>query len=88
LGATRRQLLAAYAIEFLLVGSASVLFGLAAGSLAADLIVGRVLDFPFLFLGGRAAIAAFAALVAMIGLGLFGTLQVLSRKPMEVLRNL
>lgn len=88
LGATRRQLLAAYAIEFLLVGSASVLFGLAAGSLAAGIIVSRVLDFPFLFLAGRAAIAAFVALVVMIGLGLAGTIQVLGRKPMEVLRNL
>jgi putative ABC transport system permease protein len=88
LGATRRQLLAAYAIEFLLVGSASVLFGLAAGSLAAAVIVSRVLDFPFLFLAGRAAVAAFAALAVMIGLGLAGTMKVLGRKPMEVLRNL
>ena len=88
LGATRRQLLAAYAIEFLLVGSASVLFGLAAGSLAAGVIVSRVLDFPFLFLGGQAAVAAFAALLAVVGLGLFGTLRILGRKPMEVLRNL
>jgi len=88
LGATRRQLLAAYAIEFLLVGSASVLFGLAAGSLAAGVIVSRVLDFPFVFLGGRATIAAFAALVVTISLGLIGTAQVLGRKPMEVLRNL
>jgi putative ABC transport system permease protein len=88
LGATRRQLLYAYAIEFLLVGLASVLFGLAAGSLAAGLIVSRIFDFPFLFLPGRAGIAAVAALVVMVGLGLLGTAQVLGRKPMEVLRNL
>jgi putative ABC transport system permease protein len=88
LGATRRQLLAAYAMEFLLVGLASVLFGLAAGSLTAGLVVSRLFDFPFLFLAGRAVLAACATLVVVIGLGLFGTVQVLGRKPMEVLRNL
>jgi putative ABC transport system permease protein len=88
LGATRRQLLAAYALEFLLVGLASVLFGLAAGTLTAGLVVSRLFDFPFLFLAGRAVLAACAALVVVVGLGLFGTVQVLGRKPMEVLRNL
>jgi putative ABC transport system permease protein len=88
LGATRGQLLAAYAMEFLLVGLASVLFGLAAGSLTAGLVVSRLFDFPFLFLAGRAVLAACAALIVVVGLGLFGTVQVLGRKPMEVLRNL
>jgi putative ABC transport system permease protein len=88
LGATRRQLLAAYAMEFLLVGLASVLFGLAAGSLAAGLVVSRLFDFPFAFLAGRAALATCVALVIVVALGLFGTVQVLGRKPMEALRNL
>jgi putative ABC transport system permease protein len=88
LGATRGQLLAAYAMEFLLVGLASVLFGLAAGSLTAGLVVSRLFDFPFLFLAGRAVLAACAALIVVVGLGLFGTVQVPGRKPMEVLRNL
>jgi putative ABC transport system permease protein len=88
LGATRRQLLAAYAIEFLLIGSASILFGLAVGSIAAALIVSRIFDFQFLFLAGRAALAAFAALAVMVTLALFGTARVLGRKPVEVLRNL
>jgi putative ABC transport system permease protein len=87
-GATRRQLLAAYAIEFLLVGLASVLFGLAAGSVTAGLVVAKLFDFPFLFLAGRAALAAGAALVVVVALGLLGTARVLGRKPMEVLRNL
>jgi putative ABC transport system permease protein len=88
LGATRRQLLCAYALEFLLVGLASVLFGLAAGSLTAGLVVSRLFEFPFQFLAGRAAVAAGAALAVVVALGLFGTMQVLGRKPMEVLRNL
>jgi putative ABC transport system permease protein len=87
-GATRRQLLAAYAVEFLLVGLASVLFGLAAGSVTAALVVSKLFDFPFLFIAGRAALAAGAALVVVVALGLLGTARVLGRKPMEVLRNL
>ena len=39
LGATRRQLLAAYALEYLLLGLATAVFGVLAGSLAAWLIV-------------------------------------------------
>ena len=37
LGATRRRLLAAYALEYLLLGVATALFGVAAGSAAAAL---------------------------------------------------
>jgi putative ABC transport system permease protein len=88
LGATRRQLLAAYGTEFLIIGLVSVLFGIAAGSLTAGLVVSKLFDFPFLFLAGRAALAAGATLVVVVALGLFGTVQVLGRKPMEVLRNL
>jgi putative ABC transport system permease protein len=88
LGATRRRLLAGYAAEFLLIGLASVLFGLAAGSITASLVVSKLFDFPFQFLAGRAGIAAGAALIVVVVLGLFGTAQVLGRKPMEVLRNL
>ena len=88
LGATRRQLLATYAAEFLLIGLASVLFGLVAGSLTAGLVVSKLFDFPFLFLADRAVLAAGAALIVVVVLGLFGTVQVLGRKPMEVLRNL
>ena len=39
LGATRRHLISAYAIEYLLIGSATALFGVIGGSLAAWLIV-------------------------------------------------
>ena len=46
-GATRARLLAAYALEYLLIGLATVLFGVAMGTLAADLMVTRVMEFPF-----------------------------------------
>ena len=44
LGATRRQLITAYALEYLLLGLATVLFGVAAGSLAAWGVVANVMS--------------------------------------------
>ena len=88
LGATRARLAAAYALEYLLIGLATVIFGVAAGSLAADLVVARVMEFPFVWVAGAAVGAAVAALFVTVALGLAGTLRALGRKPAEVLRNL
>ena len=88
LGATRARLAAAYALEYLLIGLATVIFGVAAGSLAADLVVTRVMEFPFVWVAGAALGAAVAALFVTVALGLAGTLRALGRKPAEVLRNL
>jgi putative ABC transport system permease protein len=87
-GATRARLLAAYAIEYLLIGAVTVLFGVAMGTLAAGLIVTRVMEFPFVFVAGQAAGAALAAVAVTLALGLAGTFTALGRKPAEVLRNL
>ncbi|HTV36383.1 MAG TPA: FtsX-like permease family protein [Xanthobacteraceae bacterium] len=88
LGATRVRLLAAYAIEYALIGLATVLFGVAMGSLAAGVIVTQVMEFLFTFLPAQAAAAAFSALFVTLVIGLAGTFAALGRKPSEVLRNL
>ena len=87
-GATRARLLATYALEYLLIGLISVLFGVAMGSVAADLIVTRVMEFPFTWVAWQAGVAAVAALAVTLALGLAGTFTALGRKPAEVLRNL
>jgi putative ABC transport system permease protein len=88
LGATRAKLLAAYALEYLLIGLATVLFGVVMGTLAADLVVTRVMEFPFAWVPGQAIGAALIALSGTLILGLAGTFTALGRKPAEVLRNL
>jgi putative ABC transport system permease protein len=88
LGATRGRLLAAYALEYLLLGLATVLIGMAIGSLAAGLIVTQVMEFPFVFLPGQAFAAATIALFVTLLLGLAGTFTALGHKPTAVLRNL
>jgi putative ABC transport system permease protein len=88
LGATRRQLLTAYALEYLLLGLATVLFGVVAGSIAAWRVVADVMTFPFEWQGGPAIAAALLALVITLVFGLIGTFAALGRKPAAVLRNL
>ncbi|MGY3608673.1 MULTISPECIES: ABC transporter permease [unclassified Bradyrhizobium] len=88
LGATRARLLGAYALEYLMIGFATALFGVFAGSIAAWLIVTRLMTLSFVWEAGSAAAVVVAALIVTVGLGLAGTLLALNQKPAAVLRNL
>jgi putative ABC transport system permease protein len=88
LGATRVRLLGAYALEYLVLGVATAVFGVAAGSVAAWMVVTKVMNLSFVWLPGPAAAAAFIALVVTVSLGLIGTFSALGQKPAPVLRNL
>jgi putative ABC transport system permease protein len=88
LGATRARLLGAYALEYLMIGFATAIFGVIAGSVAAWLIVTRLMTLSFIWQAGSAAGVVAAALVVTVGLGLAGTLLALNQKPATVLRNL
>jgi putative ABC transport system permease protein len=88
LGATRARLLGAYALEYLMIGFATAVFGVIAGSVAAWLIVTRLMTLSFVWQAGSAAGVVAAALVVTVGLGLAGTLLAVNQKPAAVLRNL
>jgi putative ABC transport system permease protein len=88
LGATRPRLLAAYTIEYLLLGGATALFGVLAGSLAGWLIVTDLMHLKFAWLPLPALLAALAAVAVTVTLGLVGTFAALGQKPASVLRNL
>ncbi len=88
LGATRGRLLASYALEYLLLGLATALFGVAAGSVAAWAVVTEVMSFRFVWLPGPALAAAFGALLLTVVFGLIGTFSALGQKPAPVLRHL
>ena len=88
LGATRGKLIGAYALEYLLLGSVTAFFGVAAGSAAAWLVVTKVMNLTYVWLPGPAAGAAFGALLVTVALGLAGTFSALGHKPATVLRNL
>ena len=88
LGATRGKLIAAYGLEYTLLGLATGLFGVAAGSVAAWLVVTRVMNLSFVWLPVPALLAALLALAVTVIFGLAGTFTALGRKPATVLRNL
>jgi putative ABC transport system permease protein len=87
-GATRMRLLSAYGLEYLALGVATAVFGVAAGSAAAAFTVTRLMNLPFIWLPGPSLAAAAGAIVVTVALGLLGTFTALGQKPAAVLRNL
>jgi putative ABC transport system permease protein len=87
-GATRGTLISAYALEYLALGLATAMFGVAAGSVAAALVITQVMNLPFFWLPGPAMAAAAGAVVATVALGLIGTFTALGQKPAPILRAL
>ena len=88
LGATRRTLIAAFSLEYMLIGLATAIFALAAGGLAAWFVVARIMTLPSSFQPEVAAGTVALALVFTVGIGLVGTWRVLGHKAAPVLRNL
>jgi len=88
LGATRARLLAAYALEYLLIGFATAIVGVAAGSVAALLVMTNVMNLWFVWLPWPALTATLGTIALTIGFGLIGTFSALSQKPAPVLRHL
>jgi len=88
LGATRLRLLGSYALEYLLLGLATAVFGVAAGSVAAAFVVTEVMNLTFVWLPAPALTAALGALVLTVAFGLIGTFSALGQKPARVLRHL
>ncbi|WP_406854755.1 FtsX-like permease family protein [Alsobacter sp. KACC 23698] len=88
LGATRGRLLAAFLLEYGLLGLATAVFGALAGAGAAWWIVSRLMKLTFEWpMGGALGVAA-AAIVVTIVLGLAGTWRILGQKPAGYLRDL
>lgn len=88
LGATRRTLIAAFSLEYMLIGLATAIFALAAGAAAAWFVVARIMTLPSHFMPEVAVATIVFALVITVGIGLAGTWRVLGHKAAPVLRNL
>jgi putative ABC transport system permease protein len=88
LGATRGRLALIFLAEYALLGAATALFGVAAGTLAAYVVVVEIMGFDFAFAAGPAFAAAGGGLALTVGLGLVGAWRILGRRPAEVLREL
>lgn len=88
LGATRRRIITAFALEYLMIGFATGLFGLISGALAAYVVVSRIMKLEFYLDWTSALGAALFALLLTVFLGLAGTWRLARLKPAPVLRDL
>ncbi len=88
LGATRKRLIKAYILEYLILGGTTAIFALFTGSLAARFIITGVMEGNFTLQPVTAITAIIGALIFTVGFGLLGTWRVLGEKPAPVLRNL
>jgi putative ABC transport system permease protein len=88
LGATRARLVGAFAIEYALLGLVSAVFGVAAGTAAAAVVLTRVMDLPFAFEPAVALGAVLTALAVTVGFGLAGAWRVLRAPAAPLLRSL
>jgi putative ABC transport system permease protein len=88
LGATRRTLIAAFALEYALIGLATAVFALFAGAVSGWYVVTEIMKLPSHFLPGVAVSTVAIALALTVGFGLAGTWRILGQKAAPVLRNL
>jgi putative ABC transport system permease protein len=87
LGATRARIAGIFAWEFAVLGLATALAAIAVGTVAAWLVVTRLMKLEWTFLPGVAASVALGAMVLTLAFGLAGTLAALRQRPLALLRN-
>lgn len=88
LGGTRSMLMRAFSYEYMLLGTATAVFGLFAGSVSAWFVVNRIMNLPSAFLPDVAVLTLAVSLVLTVGIGLIGTWRILGQKAAPVLREL
>ncbi|MCB1377095.1 MAG: FtsX-like permease family protein [Alphaproteobacteria bacterium] len=86
-GASRRQLISAFAIEYAVLGLAAAAFGLLVGSMASWFLARWILEMPWSFSLATAVLTALIAMVVTVAAGLAVTWQALSARPAPYLRN-
>ncbi|MBC8130889.1 MAG: ABC transporter permease [Rhizobiaceae bacterium] len=88
LGATRRVLIQAFTMEYLLLGLATAAFAIGAGALASWFVVASIMQLPYAFDWMVALTTLVVSLVLTVGFGLAGTWRILGQKAAPVLRTL
>ncbi len=86
-GASKRQLVGAFMIEYAALGLAAAAFGVAVGSLASWFLARWILEMPWSFSFVTAGLTALIAMVVTVIAGLAVTWTALSAKPAPYLRN-
>jgi putative ABC transport system permease protein len=87
LGATRARILAAFALEYALMGLGAAIIAAATGTLAAFALIVGPMQADFIFLPSTLAATVFGAVALTVVLGLLGTYSALSAPAAPVLRS-
>ena len=87
LGATRRRVLAAYAIEYGLLGTATAAIAGLVGTAAAWAVVTRIMEFEWVFEPWIAAATVLGSAALTLAFGFLGTWRALGDKAAPLLRN-
>jgi len=87
LGATRRDVIAAFSMEYGLMGLITALIASGVGAGAAWVVVTRIMGAEWIFAPDALAATVIVALATTIGCGLIGTWVALGRKAAPLLRN-
>ncbi len=86
-GASRRQLMGAFIIEYAALGLASAIFGIVAGSAASWFLAHYVLELPWSLPVGMAVLTSIIAMAITVLGGMAVTWRALSARPASHLRN-
>lgn len=86
LGATRRNILVAYAVEYALIGLAASLIAGAIGTVAGRLIVTKLMHAPWVFLPHSLVATVIICTLAVMAFGFIGTWRALGQKASPILR--
>ena len=87
LGATRARIAGIFTWEFAALGLATALAAIVVGTIAAYLVVTRLMNLEWAFLPGVAIAVALGAMALTLAFGLAGTLAALRQRPLALLRN-
>lgn len=87
IGASRAQIMRAWAVEFGLLGATAGVIAAVVGTAASWGVVTYVMRAPWVFLPERLALAILGCVVLTLALGQLGTLFALRAKPAPLLRN-
>ena len=88
LGARRSMLMRTLVLEYTILGLATAVFSIIAGTAAAWFVISVIMDFAFVLLPGVSVTTVFVALAFTIVLGLAGTWRILGLKAAPFLREL
>jgi len=87
LGATRARIAGIFTWEFAALGLATALAAIVVGTIAAYLVVTRLMHLEWTFLPMVAIAVALGAMALTLAFGLVGTLAALRQRPLALLRN-